>query len=129
MLPRKKFAVTENICVNSKKPSCVIRPTGYGRTTGGNLPKPTHRHEENFGNHTQLERSEIVRAISSFRTATFLSDDCEVIVADNGSVDDSVSFLETQYPMVPLIVFDKTMVLPKGTTRPSKRWIQNMSFY
>jgi GT2 family glycosyltransferase len=43
-----------------------------------------------------------------------VSDNCEVIVADNGSVDDSVSFLETQYPMVPLIVFDKNHGFAEG---------------
>ena len=43
-----------------------------------------------------------------------LSDDCEVIVADNGSTDDSVSFLETRYPALPLIVFDKNYGFAEG---------------
>lgn len=43
-----------------------------------------------------------------------LSDNCEVIVADNGSADDSVSFLETRFPSVPLIVFDKNYGFAEG---------------
>lgn len=43
-----------------------------------------------------------------------LSDDCDVIVADNGSTDDSVGFLENRFPHVPLIVFDKNYGFAEG---------------
>lgn len=43
-----------------------------------------------------------------------LSDDCDVIVADNGSTDDSVRFLENRFPHVPLIVFDKNYGFAEG---------------
>lgn len=43
-----------------------------------------------------------------------LSDECEVVVADNGSSDDSVEFLQTNYPDVPLILFDKNFGFAEG---------------
>ena len=46
-----------------------------------------------------------------------LNDDCEVMVADNGSTDDSVDFLKTQYPDVPLIALDKNYGFAGGYNR------------
>ena len=46
-----------------------------------------------------------------------LTDDTEVIVADNGSTDDSVSFLQTHFPHVPLILFDKNYGFAEGYNR------------
>ena len=36
-----------------------------------------------------------------------VSDDCSVVIADNGSTDDSVAFMKAEYPDVPLIVLDR----------------------
>ena len=38
----------------------------------------------------------------------------EVVVADNGSSDDSVDFLNTRFPQVPLIVLDKNYGFAEG---------------
>ena len=38
----------------------------------------------------------------------------EVVVADNGSSDDSVDFLSTRFPQVPLIVLDKNYGFAEG---------------
>ena len=46
-----------------------------------------------------------------------LNDNSEVIVADNGSTDDSVSFLQTEFPNVPLILFDKNYGFAEGYNR------------
>lgn len=43
-----------------------------------------------------------------------LSDECEVIIADNGSDDDSVEFLKTNFPDVPLILLDKNYGFADG---------------
>ena len=43
-----------------------------------------------------------------------LSDDCHVVVADNGSTDDSVDFLKQKYPELPLIVLDKNYGFADG---------------
>ena len=43
-----------------------------------------------------------------------LAIDFEVIVADNGSSDDSVPFLEKNFPDVPLILFDKNYGFAEG---------------
>lgn len=43
-----------------------------------------------------------------------LSDDCYVVVADNGSTDDSVEFLNNKYPDVPLIILDKNYGFADG---------------
>ena len=43
-----------------------------------------------------------------------VSTDSNVIVADNGSSDDSVSFLKTQYPEIPLILFEKNYGFAQG---------------
>ena len=43
-----------------------------------------------------------------------LYDDCEVVVADNASTDDSVAFLRTSFPEVPLIVLDKNYGFADG---------------
>jgi len=43
-----------------------------------------------------------------------LSEECSVIVADNGSSDDSVVFLQTNYPEVRLIAFDKNYGFADG---------------
>jgi GT2 family glycosyltransferase len=41
-------------------------------------------------------------------------DNFEVIIADNGSTDDSVNFLEANYPRLRLIRFDKNLGFAKG---------------
>ena len=46
-----------------------------------------------------------------------LSDNSEVIVADNGSTDDSVDFLQKQCPDVPLILLDKNYGFAEGYNR------------
>lgn len=43
-----------------------------------------------------------------------VSDDCEVVVADNASDDDSVDFLQTHFPDVPLILLDKNYGFAEG---------------
>lgn len=43
-----------------------------------------------------------------------LSDECDVIVADNGSSDDSVEFLKNYFPDVPLILLDKNYGFADG---------------
>lgn len=45
------------------------------------------------------------------------SADARVIVADNGSTDDSVEFLRQQYPQVQLILFDKNYGFAEGYNR------------
>lgn len=42
------------------------------------------------------------------------SDVCNVVVADNGSTDNSVEFLKANYPAVPLIIFDKNYGFADG---------------
>lgn len=39
---------------------------------------------------------------------------CDVVVADNGSSDDSVTYLQTHFPQVPLIVLDKNYGFAEG---------------
>jgi GT2 family glycosyltransferase len=46
-----------------------------------------------------------------------LTDDSEIIVADNGSTDNSVDFLKTQFPDVPLILLDKNYGFAEGYNR------------
>lgn len=43
-----------------------------------------------------------------------LSDECNVIVADNNSSDDSQEFLRTHYPELPVIVLDKNYGFAEG---------------
>ncbi|MDR1518156.1 MAG: glycosyltransferase family 2 protein [Dysgonamonadaceae bacterium] len=43
-----------------------------------------------------------------------LSEDCEVLIADNASSDGSVEFLSSAYPDTPLIVFDKNYGFAEG---------------
>ena len=43
-----------------------------------------------------------------------VSDDCSVIIADNGSTDDSVDFMKTEYPEAPLIVLDRNYGFAEG---------------
>jgi GT2 family glycosyltransferase len=43
-----------------------------------------------------------------------LSDECRVVVADNNSSDDSVVFLKTDYPDLPLIILDKNYGFAEG---------------
>ena len=43
-----------------------------------------------------------------------LSDECRVVVADNGSSDDSVAFLQSRFPDVPLILLDKNYGFAEG---------------
>lgn len=43
-----------------------------------------------------------------------LSDDCEIVVADNASSDDSVAFLRSSFPEVPLILLDKNYGFADG---------------
>ena len=48
-------------------------------------------------------------------------DNYEVIVADNGSIDDSVSFLEKQYPGIRLIRFTENYGFAKGYNEALKQ--------
>src|SRR5690554_6947307 len=41
-------------------------------------------------------------------------DECRVVVADNNSSDDSVEFLKTNYPDLPLIILDKNYGFADG---------------
>ncbi len=43
-----------------------------------------------------------------------LSTDAEVVVADNGSTDDSVEYLKTNFPQVPLIIFEENHGFAQG---------------
>ena len=42
------------------------------------------------------------------------SEGAQVVVADNGSSDDSVEFMQRQYPQVPLLLFDKNYGFAEG---------------
>lgn len=42
------------------------------------------------------------------------SEGAQVVVADNGSTDDSVPFMRQQYPQVPLLLFDKNYGFAEG---------------
>ncbi|MGI6573211.1 MAG: glycosyltransferase family 2 protein [Fermentimonas sp.] len=46
-----------------------------------------------------------------------VSDAFSVVVADNGSTDDSVEFLQTRFPEVPLILFDENHGFAEGYNR------------
>ena len=46
-----------------------------------------------------------------------LNDETEVVVADNGSSDDSLDFLKTRFPQVPVIVLDKNYGFAEGYNR------------
>ena len=46
-----------------------------------------------------------------------VSDDSDLIVADNGSTDDSVEFVKNAYPMVRLLRFDKNLGFAEGYNR------------
>ena len=46
-----------------------------------------------------------------------LGDNSEVVVADNGSTDDSVSFLQTKFSNVPLILLDQNYGFAEGYNR------------
>lgn len=46
-----------------------------------------------------------------------LTDDCELIVADNGSSDDSVEFLRTHYPTLTTILLDQNYGFAEGYNR------------
>lgn len=50
-----------------------------------------------------------------------VSDDCSVIIADNGSTDDSVDFMKTEYPEVPLIVLDRNYGFAEGYNKALER--------
>ena len=43
-----------------------------------------------------------------------LSDDTKVVVADNGSTDNSVEYLKTNFPEVPLIIFEENYGFADG---------------
>ena len=43
-----------------------------------------------------------------------LNDECNVVVADNGSTDDSVQFMKISYPEVPLVILDKNYGFADG---------------
>lgn len=43
-----------------------------------------------------------------------LSDTCSVVVADNGSTDDSIFFLHTRYPDLPVVILDKNYGFADG---------------
>ena len=55
-------------------------------------------------------------------SVTACSGGAEVVVADNGSTDDSVAFLSQQYPQLRLIQFDRNYGFAEGTTGPWPRW-------
>lgn len=46
-----------------------------------------------------------------------VSADTEVVIADNGSTDDSVEYLKTNYPDVPLIIFEENYGFAEGYNR------------
>ena len=54
--------------------------------------------------------------LEQFLPSVFLStySNYEVIIADNGSSDDSISFIEQKYPSIRLIRFEKNMGFAKG---------------
>ena len=45
----------------------------------------------------------------------------ELIVADNGSTDDSISFLTSKYPSIRLISFEKNMGFARGYNQALKQ--------
>ncbi|MDK2852920.1 MAG: hypothetical protein PWQ38_1185, partial [Proteiniphilum sp.] len=47
-------------------------------------------------------------------TAHTISEDCAVVVADNGSTDGSVTFLQDQFPDLELILFDQNHGFAEG---------------
>ena len=54
--------------------------------------------------------------------------DNEVIIADNGSTDDSLDFVRSQYPAFASLNWTRTMALPKATTAPSAKWMPTTTF-
>lgn len=57
------------------------------------------------------------KLLETFLPIVITSSDLEnstVILADNGSTDDSVSFLEKNYPQIPLILFEKNYGFAEG---------------
>jgi GT2 family glycosyltransferase len=43
-----------------------------------------------------------------------VNEECRVVVADNGSTDDSVDFLRSRFPEVPLVILDKNYGFAEG---------------
>ena len=76
-----------------------------------------------------------------------LNTGCSVFVADNGSTDDSVEFLKTNYPDLPLIILDKNygfaegynkaiqqvdseyVVLLNSDVETSENWLDTLIYY
>ena len=42
------------------------------------------------------------------------SEDCSVIIADNGSTDDSIDFLQNKYPELPIIILKENFGFAEG---------------
>ncbi len=75
------------------------------------------------------------------------ADECRVVVADNGSSDDSVAFIETAYPDVQLIILDKNygfaggynkalqqvdseyVVLLNSDVETTQGWVETLIYY
>lgn len=53
----------------------------------------------------------------------------EVIVADNGSTDDSIEMLKAKFPTSALSPSTRIMVLPKDIIKRSKGSTMNIAFY
>ena len=52
----------------------------------------------------------------------YSKDEAEIIVADNGSTDDSVEWVRTHFPEVRSSSWTATTALPKDTTKRWCRW-------
>ena len=55
-----------------------------------------------------------------------IGEESRLVVADNGSTDDSVAFLLAEYPHIELILFDHNHGSQKGTTGRYNRSTPNM---
>ena len=55
--------------------------------------------------------------LEKFMPSVMEHTNARVIVADNGSTDDSVEFMKSHYPQVPLILMDKNYGFAEGYNR------------
>jgi riboflavin kinase/FMN adenylyltransferase len=56
------------------------------------------------------------------------SGNCEIIIADNASTDDSVDFLEKNYPNIQIIQLDKNYGFAEGYNQAIRFWMSDFGF-